>query len=60
MGYKQHEWYPADVRFGGSEMRRWAGVEYESPGGREVGKMVRGLWDERGWELYLGEWSLAE
>lgn len=43
-------WYAVDVQYGGREMRRWAGVNYESKGGREVGRMVRGLWDERGWE----------
>jgi hypothetical protein len=43
-------WYGVDVEYGGREMRRWAGVAYESKGGKEVGRMVRGLWDERGWE----------
>ena len=31
-------------------MRKWAGVTYQSEGGEEVGRMVRALWDERGWE----------
>ncbi len=44
------EWYAADVAYGGREMKKWAGVEYQSQGGEEVGKMVRSLWDERGWE----------
>ena len=43
-------WYAVDVEYGGREMRRWAGVTYESKGGKEIGRMVRGLWDERGWE----------
>ncbi|EIW70968.1 hypothetical protein TREMEDRAFT_73151 [Tremella mesenterica DSM 1558] len=41
---------PSVERLAGPEMRKWAGVTYESPGGKEVGNMVRGLWDERGWE----------
>lgn len=44
------DWYAADVAYAGGEMRRWAGVEYESKGGQEVGRMVRELWDPRGWE----------
>ncbi|KAK8870082.1 hypothetical protein IAR55_000652 [Kwoniella newhampshirensis] len=44
------EWYARDVMHGGREMRQWAGAQYESEGGKEVGKMVKGLWDERGWE----------
>ncbi|ODN85100.1 hypothetical protein L202_00923 [Cryptococcus amylolentus CBS 6039] len=44
------DWYNTDVLHGGKELRRWAGVKYESRGGEEVGRMVRGLWDERGWE----------
>jgi hypothetical protein len=44
------EWYVTDVKFAGKEMRRWAGVKYESQGGQELGRMVRALWDERGWE----------
>ena len=44
------DWYAADVAYAGKEMSQWGGVEYESPGGSEVGKMVRGLWDPRGWE----------
>ncbi|WWD15625.1 hypothetical protein CI109_100047 [Kwoniella shandongensis] len=44
------DWYARDLRRGGKEMARWSGVEYESAGGAEVGKMVKGLWDERGWE----------
>lgn len=47
---EKHEWYAVDCAFGGSEVRRWAGVTYQSKGGEEVGKMVRSLWDERGWE----------
>ncbi|KAL1408817.1 hypothetical protein Q8F55_005631 [Vanrija albida] len=43
-------WYAVDVSFGGTEMRKWAGVGFESKGGHEVGQMVKGLWDERGWE----------
>ncbi|WVQ80946.1 hypothetical protein IAT38_003053 [Cryptococcus sp. DSM 104549] len=34
----------------GNDMRGWAGVQYEMCGGHEVGKMVKRLWDERGWE----------
>jgi hypothetical protein len=53
---EDHEWYATDVKYAGKEMRRWAGVEYESVGGREVGLMVKGLWDERGWEcLWVSE-----
>ncbi|KAL7420630.1 hypothetical protein Q5752_004581 [Cryptotrichosporon argae] len=44
------EWYAVDVAHAGGEMRRWAGIEYECAGGHEVGRMVRALWDERGWE----------
>lgn len=44
------EWYAVDVDCSGPEKRKWAGVEYESRGGKEVGRMVKGLWDERGWE----------
>ncbi|WVN87413.1 uncharacterized protein L203_102592 [Cryptococcus depauperatus CBS 7841] len=47
---KDNDWYAIDVAHGGYEMQRWAGVQYESNGGTEVGKMIRGLWDERGWE----------
>jgi hypothetical protein len=47
---KDEEWFDIDVSVGGDEMRSWAGVEYESEGGKEVGNMVRGLWDERGFE----------
>lgn len=47
---EKDEWYAVDVDYSGGEKKKWAGVEYESKGGREVGKMVRGLWDERGWE----------
>lgn len=47
---KKEEWYAADVAYGGPEMRKWAGLKYQSEGGEEVGKMVQGLWDERGWE----------
>jgi hypothetical protein len=47
---EKHEWYAVDCAFGGPEVRRWAGVTYESQGGGEVGKMVKSLWDERGWE----------
>lgn len=43
-------WYAVDVEYAGAEVRRWAGVTYEAEGGHEVGNMVRGLWDERGWE----------
>ena len=45
-----NEAYAIDCQHGGDEMRRWAGVGYEADGGGEVGGMVRGLWDERGWE----------
>lgn len=44
------EWFAVDCDYSGGERRRWAGVGYESEGGREVGTMVKGLWDERGWE----------
>jgi len=47
---KTEDWYAADVAYSGGEMRQWAGKEYECRGGEEVGKMVRGLWDPRGWE----------
>ena len=47
---EQRDWYAADVAYAGREMSEWAGVEFESPGGREVGRMVKGLWDPRGWE----------
>ena len=47
---KNEEWYAADVAYGGREMRRWSKVEYQSLGGEQVARMVRGLWDERGWE----------
>ncbi|WVQ77604.1 hypothetical protein IAR50_007292 [Cryptococcus sp. DSM 104548] len=48
------DWYNTDVIHGGKELKKWAGVKYESRGGEEVGRMVRGLWDERGWEcLYF-------
>ncbi|CAK9780592.1 hypothetical protein CC85DRAFT_329197 [Cutaneotrichosporon oleaginosum] len=43
-------WYAVDVRYAGAEVRRWAGVEYEAKGGHEVAKMVRGLFDPRGFE----------
>ncbi|OWZ76258.1 cytoplasmic protein [Cryptococcus neoformans Bt85] len=43
-------WYPLDLTHAGPSLRRWAGVTYESEGGHEVGRMVKGLWDERGWE----------
>ncbi|KAE8538175.1 hypothetical protein D1P53_005513 [Cryptococcus gattii VGV] len=43
-------WYPLDLTYAGPSLRRWAGVTYESEGGHEVGRMVKGLWDERGWE----------
>ena len=47
---KDEEWYAADVAYGGREMRKWSKVEYQSVGGEQVASMVRGLWDERGWE----------
>ncbi|RXK39988.1 hypothetical protein M231_02783 [Tremella mesenterica] len=34
----------------GDDVKRWTGVQFECPGGHEVGRMVRSLWDERGWE----------
>ncbi|BEI83162.1 hypothetical protein CcaverHIS002_0310300 [Cutaneotrichosporon cavernicola] len=43
-------WYAVDVGYGGPEIRRWAGIEYEAKGGHEVSNMVRGLFDPRGWE----------
>ncbi|WVR04881.1 hypothetical protein IAU60_001893 [Kwoniella sp. DSM 27419] len=46
----EKSWYEVDLKFGGTEMQYWAGKEYESAGGSEVGKMVRALWDQRGWE----------
>ena len=55
-----------DCDYSGGERRRWAGVGYESEGGKEVGKMVKGLWDERGWEclwvrhLLRLRWSRGE
>ena len=52
---KDRDWYAADVAYSGGEMRQWAGKTYECEGGLEVGKMVKGLWDERGWEcLWVG------
>jgi len=39
-----------DVDYSGGEKKKWAGREYEAKGGKEVGRMVKGLWDERGWE----------
>ena len=47
------EWFAVDCDYSGPDRRRWAGVGYESQGGGEVGRMVRGLWDERGWECLL-------
>jgi hypothetical protein len=47
---EQDEWFAVDCDYSGSEKRKWAGVGYECNGGREVGRMVRGLWNERGWE----------
>ena len=47
---EQDEWYAVDCDYSGPEKRKWAGVGYECAGGGEVGRMVRGLWDERGWE----------
>lgn len=47
---RPEDYYTADVHSGGRDLREWAGVEYESVGGSEVGGMVRGLWDPRGWE----------
>ncbi|WVN87411.1 uncharacterized protein L203_102590 [Cryptococcus depauperatus CBS 7841] len=44
------EWYLADRIYGGNELQRWTGVQHETKGGHEVGKIVRKLWDERGWE----------
>lgn len=43
-------WYAVDVGYGGKELRQWAGVQYESKGGQEVGNMVKALWPEQGWE----------
>jgi len=43
-------YYAIDVQYGGEDIRAWAGVEFESIGGHEVGNMVCGLWDPRGWE----------
>lgn len=48
--HAQGGWYAVDLEYSGAELRRWAGVEFETPGGQKVGEMVRGLWDERGWE----------
>jgi hypothetical protein len=45
-----HACYAVDARYAGEELRRWAGVQYVADGGEEVQRMVRGLWDERGWE----------
>jgi hypothetical protein len=54
------EWYAVDVDYSGSEKRKWVGVGYESKGGSEVGKMVKGLWDERGWEcLWVSQSSFS-
>ena len=47
---EDRDWYAADVAYAGGDMRKWAGVEYESPGGKGIGRMVKGLWDPRGWE----------
>lgn len=43
-------WYAVDVDYGGKELREWAGVQYQSHGGQEVGNMVKALWPEQGWE----------
>lgn len=48
--HEEGGWYAVDLAYGGREMKRWAGVQFETPGGQKVGEMVRGLWDERGWE----------
>lgn len=48
--HEEGGWYAVDLAYGGREMKRWAGVRFETPGGQKVGEMVRGLWDERGWE----------
>jgi len=47
---REKDWYAADIAYSGPEARRWAGVGYMAQGGQEIDKMVRGLWDERGWE----------
>ncbi|WVQ80947.1 hypothetical protein IAT38_003054 [Cryptococcus sp. DSM 104549] len=47
---KKHEWYAADTEIGENDIRNWAGVQYEMRGGHEMARMVRRLWDERGWE----------
>ena len=47
---REKDWYAADIAYSGPEARRWAGVGYMAKGGQEIDKMVRGLWDERGWE----------
>jgi hypothetical protein len=44
------DWYAADVAWSGSDVKKWASKRYTSPGGREVSRMVEGLWDQRGWE----------
>ncbi|WWC68263.1 uncharacterized protein I206_102186 [Kwoniella pini CBS 10737] len=48
--FGEDTWLSVDLKFGGTDFRKWAGVQYETPGGEEVGKMVNGLWDRRGWE----------
>ncbi|WWC59817.1 uncharacterized protein I303_102379 [Kwoniella dejecticola CBS 10117] len=49
-GFDEDTWLAVDLKFGGSEFRKWAGVRYETEGGQEVGKMVNAIWDKRGWE----------
>ncbi|WVQ98367.1 hypothetical protein IAU59_005490 [Kwoniella sp. CBS 9459] len=48
--FGEEDWYAVDLKFGGPELQKWANRQYEAKGGQEVGKMVKGLWDERGWE----------
>ncbi|OCF40891.1 hypothetical protein I317_05341 [Kwoniella heveanensis CBS 569] len=48
--FGEQDWYAVDLKFGGPELQKWANRQYEAKGGQEVGKMVKALWDERGWE----------
>ncbi|WRT64469.1 uncharacterized protein IL334_001401 [Kwoniella shivajii] len=48
--FGQDNWLSVDLMYGGKENKKWAGVEYTAKGGEEVDKMVKALWDQRGWE----------
>jgi hypothetical protein len=49
-----------NVKYGGDDYRRWAGDDWESAGGHEVGRLVKALWDERGWEtVWVSIWCVC-